>query len=103
MRLALSISLLALATAANAQPMGRPMLSEACRAEVQKLCPAGGERGARRECLMTNRDKLSDGCKGELMKMREAMQKWRADRGGDMAAPGAMSTDGASPPPPPGS
>lgn len=99
MRLIASFAVLALATAASAQDTApRPMLSDACRAEVMKLCPPTGDRDARRACMMTNRDKVSDGCKKEMAAMRAARQGGRGN--GDMAAPGAMSTDPRPAPPP---
>lgn len=91
MRLVLSFAALALATAASAQDAPRPMLSDSCRTEVMNLCPATGDRGARRACMMASRDKLSDGCKREMAALRAARQANRAN--GDMAAPGAMTTD----------
>ena len=91
MRFVVSFSLLALATAASAQnAASRPMLSDACRAEVMKLCPATGDRDARRTCMMANRGKLSDGCTKEMAAARAARQGTRGN--GDMAAPGAMTT-----------
>ena len=99
MRFVVSFSLLALATVASAQnAASRPMLSDACRAEVMKLCPATGDRGARRTCLMANRDKLSPDCLKEMAAARAARQGTRGN--GDMAAPGAMTTDPLPAPPP---
>jgi hypothetical protein len=96
MRLVASFALLALATAATAQTAPpRPMISQACRTEVMTLCPATGDRDARRTCMMANRNKLSDGCKKEMAAMRAARQAARGGNG-DMAAPGAM-TPGAPP------
>jgi hypothetical protein len=92
MRLLLALIGLTATTAAIAQtPPPRPMLSDACRAEVEKLCPvaADGDRRARMQCVMSNQDKLSDGCKKELADMRAAREKWRAENG-----------DGPPPPPP---
>ena len=92
MRLIASFVLLALATAANAQNAPpRPMLSEACRAEVMKLCPPTGDRDARRACMIASRDKLSADCQKEIAAARAARQGARGN--GDMAAPGAMTTD----------
>lgn len=91
MRLFLSLATLTLATAASAQDASpRPMLSDACRTEVMNLCPATGDREARRTCMMASRDKLSDGCKKEMAAMRAARQAARSGNG-DMSAPGAMS------------
>ena len=91
MRLIITFAALALATAASAQDAPRPMLSDVCRTEVMSLCPATGDRDARRACMMANRDKLSDGCKKEMAALRAAREAKRAN--GDMAAPGAMTTD----------
>lgn len=100
MRLVASLALMTLATAAGAQtPAPRPVVSDTCRAEVVKLCPATGDRQARRACMMSNRDKLSDGCKSELMAMRDARKAGRYGNG-DMSAPGAMTTDQQSAPRP---
>ena len=91
MRLVLTFATLALATAASAQNAApRPMLSEACRTEVMTLCPATGDRDARRQCMMASRDKLSATCKTEMAAMRAARQAARGGNG-DMAAPGAMT------------
>jgi hypothetical protein len=92
MRIVFFVAALGVSSASIAQdaPM-RPMLSDGCRTEMQALCPATGDRDARRQCMMANRDKISAPCKAELMKMRAARQSMRGN--GDMAAPGAMSTE----------
>ena len=98
MRFALVTLGLFAATAAVAQDAPpRPMMSDACRAEIQKLCPvaADGDRRARMQCVMASQDKLSDGCKKEMADMRAAREKMRAERGGDMTPP---PSDGAPPP-----
>lgn len=98
MRLMLSFAALAIATAASAQDAPRPMLSDACRAEMTNLCHATDDRKSRRACMMASRDRLSDGCKKEMAALRAAREAKRAN--GDMAAPGAISTDqGAAPKP----
>jgi len=100
MRLILSFAALALATAASAQNASpRPMMSDVCRTEIMSLCPATGDRDARRTCMMANRDKLSDGCKKEMAAMRAARQAARGGNG-DMSAPGGMSGDPQPAPPP---
>jgi hypothetical protein len=90
MRCSAILAVLALTTPALAQePAPRARLSPECRAEVVKLCPpAGGGRAAMRQCLMGKRDQLSDGCRAALQALRAARQA-----NGDMAAPGAMSTE----------
>ena len=98
MRLPIVMVGLFAATAAVAQDAPpRPMMSDACRAEIQKLCPvaADGDRRARMQCVMASQDKLSDGCKKEMADMRAARAKMRAERGGDMTPPPG---DGAPPP-----
>ena len=94
MRLILSLPALALANAAGAQTAPRPMLSAECRTEITTLCPRGNDRAARRQCIMTNRDKISEGCQSELKAMRAA-RGGRMGITGDMAAPGAMATEAA--------
>ncbi len=91
MRLLLTALLAGSASMVSAQTAApRPMMSEACRTEVMTLCPATGDRDARRACMMASRDKLSDGCKKEMAAMRAARQAARGGDG-DMAAPGAMT------------
>lgn len=92
MRLVLTFAGLALATAAGAQTAPRAMLSAECRTEITTLCPKGDDRAARRQCIMANRDKISEGCKSELKAMRAARGGNRMGGSGDMAAPGAMTT-----------
>ena len=93
MKLVVPFVLLTLATVADAQSTApRPMLSEACRTEITTLCPKTGDRSARRQCLMSNREKLSTGCKQELVAMRGVRKEYRGGSAGDMAAPGAMTT-----------
>ena len=100
MRRFFSFVALALATAASAQDATpRPMMSDPCRTEIMNLCPATGDRNARRTCMMANRDKLSDGCKKEMAAMRAARQAARGGNG-DMSVPGAMSGDPQPAPPP---
>lgn len=86
-----ALGLMAVATAAAAQDAPRrPMLSDTCRAEVEKTCPiaADGDRRARMQCVMASQDKFSDGCKKEFADMRARMQQMREQRGGgNMAAP----------------
>jgi hypothetical protein len=93
MRLLISIAALVLTTAASAQNAApRPMLSDTCRTEVMNLCPATGDRSARRQCMMEKSESLSDGCKKEMVALRAARQA-RGSGNGDMAAPGAMTTE----------
>ncbi len=91
MRLIVGFAALALATVASAQNAPRPMMSDGCRSEIMTLCPATGDRTARRACMMASREKLSDGCRKEMADLRAARRASRSN--GDMAAPGAMTTD----------
>ncbi|MES2288323.1 MAG: hypothetical protein V4530_01190 [Pseudomonadota bacterium] len=96
-----TLGLMAAATAAAAQDAPRrPMLSDACRAEVEKTCPIGadGDRRARMQCVMASQDKFSDGCKKEFADMRARMQQMREQRGGgNMASPPADGNATATP------
>ncbi|UVO52791.1 hypothetical protein [Sphingomonas sp. SUN039] len=104
MRLPLALIGLTATTAAIAQtPPPRPMLSDACRAEVEKLCPvaADGDRRARMQCVMTSQDKLSEGCKKELADLRAARERMRGDMRAEREKWRAGSTGDDAPPPPP--
>lgn len=100
MRFLLTTLLIAGSAAAAQTAAPRPMVSPACRTEIQTLCPKGDDRAARRQCLKSNRDKISEGCRAEI---RAAAQARRAAGGGkrgmgnsgDMSAPGAMTTETA--------
>ena len=95
MRFVLLLASLSLATAAAADE-AKPMVSPACRAEIQTLCPKTGDHAARRECMRASRAKLTPGCRDELAKMRAAVRQWRATRGGDVApAPMDNASDAA--------
>jgi hypothetical protein len=82
----LALSILALpALAADNPPRGGGMVREACKADIAKLCvglePGGGRI---RECLKTNRDKLSDDCKAAIAAARQARQDRKASEGAPM-------------------
>lgn len=49
-------------------------VSEACRAEVIKLCPKTGDRQARRACMMEKRAQVSEGCRAEIKAAREKLR-----------------------------
>jgi membrane fusion protein, multidrug efflux system len=51
--------------AAAAQGGGASDVRTACRVDAETLCP-GAEREARRACMESNKDKLSEGCKSAL-------------------------------------
>ncbi len=64
------------AAAAQGGGQGNPMMAkvrEMCAADMQKLCPdkTGPDR---RQCMMDNQDKLSDGCKSAMADMMKARQ-----------------------------
>lgn len=67
--LAAAIATIFLAGPAIAQPGGG---MNACRGDVKTLCASAmGDRQAMRQCLMTNRDKVSEGCKTAMATMAE--------------------------------
>jgi hypothetical protein len=70
MRKKMIVMAMALGTAAQAQEGSRPMMSPACRTEMQNLCPQTEDRDARRACMMAKRDTLSATCKAEIAAMR---------------------------------
>lgn len=75
----------AMIAAAPATAQQRP--SEECRAEARALC-AMDDRAERRSCMREKVSELSEGCRGEFAKMREARangeggQRERGDRQG---------------------
>lgn len=48
-------------------------VSQACRTEVQTLCPKTGDRQARRACMMEKRAQVSEGCRAEIKAAREKL------------------------------
>ena len=55
----------ALATAAQAQPKPpphNPGMREACDADIKKVCGDAKPGQPTMQCVMKNRDKMSDGC-----------------------------------------
>ncbi len=99
MRIIIFTAALSIGAAALAQDTApRPMMSAACREEVMKLCPPGGDRDARRQCMMASRDKISDGCKKEMAEMRAARQASRKEH--DQLSGGAQHGDPMTAPPP---
>jgi len=63
----LSLLLLMLSSLAFAQGGG---LRAGCAADFQKYCAGMGPGSVRRQCLMDNQDKLSDGCKSAIAEAR---------------------------------
>jgi hypothetical protein len=80
MRKLIFVMAMTVGTVAQAQDAPRPMLSPACRTELQNLCPPTDDRDARRACMASKRDSLSQTCKDEVA----AMMKARRERGGGM-------------------
>ena len=75
------ISALAASALATEQPAQgtRGPVWEACKADVASLCPGIQPGGGRiKECLKTNRDKLSDGCKSAIAAARQARRDAKA-------------------------
>lgn len=66
---ALLLALAATATMPAAFAAERGRITEACKADIKKLCPGvkpGGGRIA--ECLKDKKDQMSDECKADLAK-----------------------------------
>jgi hypothetical protein len=49
-------------------------VSQACRTEVQTLCPKTGDKQARRACMMEKRGQVSEGCRAEIRAAREKLR-----------------------------
>lgn len=65
-------ALLGLSTTAAAQAGAKAGVSPECRAEVVRLCPKTDDRTARRQCMMANRDKVSQSCRDQIRAARAA-------------------------------
>lgn len=71
---AAALTLFAVGQASAQGPMAK--VREACAADMQKFCPDKTGKD-RHDCMMANKDKLSDSCKtaaAEAMKAHEAME-----------------------------
>lgn len=83
-KLVLMIALTGFSTAALAQPAvpetAMPKVSKECREEIQTLCPKGDNPKARRECVITNRGKISPDCLAQVKAHQEAMRQMRVSR-----------------------
>jgi hypothetical protein len=78
-------------TEPSAQPQGFARMREACRADVQKLCPdVQPGHGALAQCLHSHQSDLSSDCRDALKAVSEHLHERR--EGGQSPAP---------PPPPP--
>jgi hypothetical protein len=61
--------------AANAAQAGPAAgVSQACRTEVQTLCPKTGDKQARRACMMEKRGQVSEGCRTEIKAAHEKLR-----------------------------
>ncbi|CAN5150989.1 hypothetical protein BH09PSE3_BH09PSE3_17570 [soil metagenome] len=96
MRKMMILMALALGTAAQAQDGARPNISPACRTEMQNLCPATGDRDARRACMMDKRDLISAPCKAEIKAAMEARRAAHGAGGGQMGGQMGGHMDGMS-------
>ena len=86
--LALTASL-ALATAAQAQPKPpphNPAMREACDADIKAVCPDAKPGQPTMQCVMKNRDKMSDGCKKAMAAMGQGQGMGGGMSGGGMPA-----------------
>jgi uncharacterized membrane protein YgcG len=102
MRKLIFVMAIALGTAAQAAEPAKPMVSPACRTELENLCPATGDRDARRSCMMQKRNTISAPCQTELKAAMEARRAARGGEGGpgggrphgEMGGMGGMSSGG---------
>lgn len=81
MRVVASVLILSIlsvpALAADAPPRGA--VREACKADVEALCPGIQPGGGRiKACLRANKDKLSEGCKSAIAAMLKARREAKA-------------------------
>jgi hypothetical protein len=100
MRKLIFVMAMAVGTVAQAQDAPRPMMSPACRTEIQNLCPQTGDRDARRSCMMAKHDSLSPKCKDEMTAMMKARQARGGGHGGGWGGPqggGQGGPDGGPP------
>jgi hypothetical protein len=76
---AFSAALALCAAHAIAQPARNSEAAKACESDVKTLCP-GVQPGQGRiaQCLRKNRDKVSEGCKGQMKEMRVRAKERRA-------------------------
>jgi hypothetical protein len=79
--------MIALSTTAYAAPAATGGVSEACRAEVVKLCPKSDDRQARRACMMEKRAQVSEGCRAEIKAAREGRRAAKAAQQSTTTAP----------------
>lgn len=95
MRLTLLMTAVALSTAASAaKDLSRPVLSPVCRTEVRNLCPVGSDKAAHHVCMKEKRASISDGCKAEMVKVKQERREMKARAA---TAPAATSGNTTSP------
>ena len=112
MRKLIFVMAMILGTTAQAAEPAKPMVSPACRTELENLCPATGDRDARRSCMMEKRNTISAPCQAELKAAMEARRAARGAEGGPDGGPphsgmggmsgmggGGIGDDQGSPPP----
>jgi Cysteine rich repeat len=89
----------AVAMAADAPPPAQHARDGACRGDVQQFCKdVGHGQGQVRDCLMKNKDKLSQGCKDAIA---SAQARRAAEHGAtSQATPPAQPMQPAQPAPP---
>lgn len=79
----MAIAGLASAQQAPPQPPSPGQAREACAADVQTLCPNTQPGRERRQCMMANMGKLSEGCRTAMGAMRAEARGMRAACAGD--------------------
>jgi hypothetical protein len=61
---------------ATEQPAPRRVVWEACKADINALCPGVQPGGGRiKECLKANRDKISESCRLAIAAARQARRE----------------------------
>ena len=92
----------ALATAAQAQPKPpphNPAIRKACDADIKAVCSDAKPGQPTMQCVMKNRDKMSDGCKKAMAAMAAQGQGQGMGQGQGQGMSGGMGSGGMPPKP----
>jgi hypothetical protein len=83
--LGLMAALAGIAPVSIAQQAMAPAASvrEACASDVQTLCAGAASPAERRQCLMANMDKASEGCRAAMGAAKAEAREFRQACGGD--------------------